>query len=202
MEKYKNSKVTHSLILICIAVYVISTLLYGLTMSAYDAIEFLGYNPLLVAIEHDYYRFITSNFIHFGIFHIVVNCYSLYNIGTFVEGILGVKDYSFVVVCSMISTTLLPYLLFLINGFGYNSVSGGISGVICGLLGCIVAFALVVKGEFQEVLKSLMPSIILMLVMSISLSDISLSGHLSGMSGGFVSSYLLLKYRTKKRIIN
>jgi rhomboid protease GluP len=199
MNKYKNYPITYSLIIICIIVYIITTLLFGTTMSSYDALQFLGYNPLVVSVYHQYYRLITANFIHFGIFHLVVNCYSLYNIGTFIERILPKKDYIIVLISSMISTNLISYILYFINGFGENTVCGGISGVICGLLGALAALSYVLKGVYRDVFKSVMPSIILMIIMSITLSSISLSGHLSGMFGGFVSMYIILKIKTKKR---
>lgn len=204
MNKYKNYSVTYILIAVCIFVYIITTLLYGFEMTAYDAIEFFGFNPLVIYSENSYYRLITANFIHFGIIHIVVNCYSLYNIGSFVERILSKKDYIIVIVCSMITTTLIPYIMFFINSYGYNSVSGGISGVICGLIGSIAAMALLYKGQFKDVFRSILPSIGLMIFMSVGFDDISLSGHLSGMLGGFLSSYILLnrKLKIRNRIVN
>lgn len=204
MVKYKNITITNILIGICILFYIITTLLYGIEMSAYDALDFCGYNPMIIYNDSSYYRLITANFIHFGILHIVVNCYSLNNIGPFVERVLGYRDYIIVIVSSAIMTTLIPYIMFLINGFGYNSVSGGISGVICGLLGSIGAMALLYKGQFKDVFRSILPSIMLMIFMSISFDDISLSGHICGMFGGFVSSYILLKIKLKymNRIIN
>jgi len=199
MDKYKKYKITYTLIAICIIVYIITTYLYGVEMSVYDALNFGGYNPVIVYIQKDYYRLITANFIHFGIVHLVVNCYSLYNIGPFMEQILGFRDYLIVVISSMISTTLIPYILFFINDFGYNSVSGGISGVICGLLGSTAALALVLKGRYEDLFRSVLPSIILMVFMSIGFQEISLSGHICGMIGGFVSTYILLKMKTKDR---
>lgn len=199
MNKYKNLTVTNIIIGLCVLFYIITTLLYGIEMNAYDAIEFLGYNPLVVYSDSSYYRLITANFIHFGILHIVVNCYSLNNIGPFVERVLGIKDYLLVIISSMLSTTVIPYIMFLINGYGYNSVSGGISGVICGLLGSIAAMALLYKGQFKEVFRSILPSLLLMIFMSVSFDDISLSGHICGMFGGFVSTYIILKMKLMKR---
>ena len=97
----------------------------------------------------------------------------------------------------MLSTTVIPYIMFLINGYGYNSVSGGISGVICGLLGSIAAMALLYKGQFKEVFRSILPSLLLMIFMSVSFDDISLSGHICGMFGGFVSTYIILKMKLR-----
>ena len=77
IKDYKNFPVTTGLILISVIVYLISFVLYGPTMNAYQALHLGAYNGFYVQHTHEYYRFITSNFIHFGILHIVVNCYSL-----------------------------------------------------------------------------------------------------------------------------
>ena len=202
MKDFRKYKITYILMTICVIMYAISTVLYGIEMSASDALRFFGYNPVYVYYFKQYYRIITANFIHFGIFHIVVNCYSLYNVGTFVERVLDTVDYIIVIVASLLCTNGIPYILYLFTGFGATSVSGGISGVIFGLLGCIAALALVVGGGFEDVFSSILPSIILMLILSVTMSSISLSGHVCGMIGGFVSTYIILQVKKNLRYRN
>lgn len=199
LEKYKKSPVTISLILICALIYIISVLLYGTSMDGQQGIQFGAYNPLLVAFAHQYYRLITANFVHFGLLHIVVNCYSLYGLGIFVESVLKTKKYLIVIIVSALSTTGLPYLLFLMNGFEANIVSGGISGVIFGIIGALGALALTYKDVFLSIFKQLAPNLILMLLISFMVPSISLSGHVSGLIGGFVSTYVLLRIKPKKK---
>lgn len=196
--KYKKSPITLGLITICIVVYIISFLLFGEQMTAQEALTLGGYNPLLVFYQNDYYRFLTANFIHFGILHIAVNAYSLYGIGLFIESVLKTKKYLIVLLVSAISTTLLPYLLFLVNGFEANVVSGGISGVIFGLIGALGAMALLYKDVFLDIFKQLAPNVGLMLLISFIVPSISLSGHVSGLIGGFVSTYIVLKFKPHK----
>lgn len=197
-RKYKEAPVTISLIAICIIVYVISFLLYGVEMNVQEAVQFGAYNPLLVYSNHEYYRLLTANFIHFGIFHIVVNCVSLYNIGVFIEKVLK-KKYIVLIFVSALCTSLLPYLLFLINGFGYNTISGGISGVIFGLIGALEALALKYKSVFKDIFKSLAPNLILMLVLSVAVPSISFSGHVSGLIGGFFCTLIILSVKPKNK---
>lgn len=99
-----------------------------------------GFNPYYVQVTHQYYRLITANFIHFGLMHIVVNCYSMYNLSCFVEYLMGSKKYLIVILASMLSTTGLPYIAYLLLGIGVHTVSGGISGVILGSLVLSVRF--------------------------------------------------------------
>lgn len=199
LKNYKKYPITIGLITICVFVYIISTLLYGFEMNAQDGLAFGGFNPLYVFYENEYYRLITANFIHFGILHIAVNSYSLFGIGIFIERVLKTKKYIIVLAASALSTTLLPYLLFLFNGYGSTSVSGGISGVIFGLLGAIGALALTYRDVFLDVFKQLLPNVLLMLFISFAIPSISLSGHISGLIGGFVATYIVLKMKTKPK---
>ncbi len=199
LYKYKKSPITYSVIGICIVVYVVSVLMYGIEMSAYEGLTFGGYNPLLVAFGGDYYRLITANFIHFGLLHIVVNCYSMLGLGVFIENTLSRVEYIIILGVSALFTTLLPFVLFLINGFEANVVSGGISGVIFGLIGSLGALALCYKDVFMTVFKQLAPNVTMMLVISFIVPSISLSGHVSGMIGGFVATYIILKLKRKQK---
>ena len=173
--EYKKSPVIYTLMSICIFVYIISFLLYGLEMNAYQGLELGGYNPIYVHDYHQYYRLITANFIHFGILHLAVNMSAIYNLGIFVERIFQ-KKMIIVAFVSLLSTNFLPYLLYLYNGFG-----------------TLAALALLKKNIFSDIFKSLLPNLIAMILISIIVPNISLSGHICGFIGGFFSSYLLIK---------
>lgn len=199
LRKYKKAPITMGLISICIVVYVISFLLFGEEMNVLEGIMFGGYNPVLVSVNHDYYRLITANFIHFGIIHIAVNCYSLYGLGTFIESSLKIKKYVFVIIVSALSTNLIPYVLYLVMGFGADSLSGGISGVIFGLIGSLGALALKYRNIFMDVFRQLAPNVLLMLLISFVVPSISLPGHVSGMIGGFIATYIILHIKPKNK---
>lgn len=197
--KYKNAPITTILIGICVSVYIISVFLFGIEMDAKQGLAFGAYNPLYVVFNHEYYRFITANFIHFGLLHLVVNCYSMYGIGMFIERTLKIKKYIIVIIVSALTTTGLPFILFLINGFEMYTISGGISGVIFGLIGSLGALALKYKNIFMDIFKQLTPNLILMLGISFIIPSISLSGHVSGFIGGFISTYIILLLPRKNK---
>ena len=140
--KYKSFPITISLICLCILVYAMSFVWFGEEMNALEGLYFGGFNPVYIQLSHEYYRLLSANFIHFGILHLAVNCYSLYGLGLFIEKSLGLKKYLILILVSALTTTSLPYLFYLITGYGANVVSGGISGVIFGLIGGLGALAL------------------------------------------------------------
>ncbi|MBS5115095.1 MAG: rhomboid family intramembrane serine protease [Erysipelotrichaceae bacterium] len=198
-NKYKKCKITYSLILICLIVYLYSFIKYGETMSAWEAYELGAFNPLFVEWSREYWRFITSNFIHFGIIHLACNCYSLQGIGCFLEQTFKSKHYLIIIMSSAICTNLLGYIAFLINGYGANTMSGGISGVIFGLLGAIVVIAYQYKGIYERIYRSLLPNIILMFLISFLASGISLSGHIGGFIGGMLATALVVNHIEKNK---
>lgn len=191
---YKKYPVTCLTVVVCILVYFYTSLKYGLEMNAYQGIESGGFNPAIVIGLKEYYRLITANFIHFGLMHVFVNCYSLINLGNVMEYLLGQKRYAIILAVSALSTTLLPCIYFLITGSGADSVMGGISGVIFGLMGALLALAVKFKNVYAYLFKQISSSVLLMLVISFLVPSISLSGHVSGMIGGFVSMLMIIKF--------
>ena len=199
MNKIKKYPVTYTLLFLCFLVYIITTLLFGFDMNAMQGLAFGGFNPYYIKITHQYYRFITANFIHFGLMHIVVNCYSLYSLSCFVEYLLGSKTYILVIIASMLSTTCLPYFAYLLWGLGAHTVSGGVSGVIFGIIGSIGALYCFYPEGLHDLARSLAQNVLLMLFISFVVPTISLSGHISGLIGGFLSTYLILLIKKRKK---
>ena len=89
MNNIKKYPITYTLLALCILTYIGTTLLFSMDMNAMQGLACGGFNPYYVQVTHQYYRLITANFIHFGLMHIVVNCYSMYNLSCFVEYLMG-----------------------------------------------------------------------------------------------------------------
>ncbi len=198
--EWKRYKLTSLLIGVCIVVYIITVMTFGReTMSASQAIQAGGFNPLLIEYNHEYWRFITANFIHFGILHLLVNCYSLYNVGSFMERTFKPKHYTFILLISGIFTNVLPYIMYFLFDIGTFSVGGGISGVIFGLLGAMCVIAYRYKGVYYHIYRQLLPNILLMFGISILLPNISLWGHLGGFIGGILATWIVSYFIDKKK---
>lgn len=198
MNEMKKYPVTMALMGICIIVYLYTTVRYGFTMSALEALEAGAYNPYYVFNLHQYTRLLTANILHFGIMHLVMNMYALYGLGCFMEMVLKRTQYILVILVSALTTTLLPGLVYLVNGFEMNVVSGGVSGVIFGIIGGIGALAMTRGSIFQDVFRDLSKNLILMLLISVLVPQISLSGHVGGLLGGFAVTWLITQ-RPQKR---
>ncbi len=194
MSRLQQSKITAGLILICFVIYLYTTFKYGMSMNAVEGIEAGGFNPLYVVYYHQYYRLLTANFIHFGIFHLLANCYSLYAFGMFLEYVIRFKRFLLLTIFSLLFTTSIPLLIYFINGFGANTVLGGISGVIFSYLGAFTYLSFRYRDVFKRIFNQLIPILFLNLFISVSVPSISLVGHLGGYIGGIIIMFILERF--------
>ena len=157
---------------------------------AYTLVQFGAlYKPLVLG--GDYYRLITTAFLHIGVIHLLVNCYSLYVIGSQLESFLGKFKFLFVYLVSALSGSLMSII--------FNThVSAGASGAIFGLLGSMLYFGYNYRVFLGNVMKSqIIPLIILNLGLGFMMSGIDNAAHIGGLVGGLISTMAVgLKHKT------
>ena len=138
-----------------------------------------------------YYRLLTSAFIHGGILHLVVNMYSLYIVGSQVESYMGKFKYCIIYLFSAFIGNLLS-----ITVSSYASV--GASGAIFGLLGSLLYFGYHYRVFLGNVLKSqIIPLILLNLFLGFMIPGIDNFAHIGGLIGGFLVTLALgVKYKS------
>lgn len=142
--------------------------------------------------KHQYYRFITCNFIHIDFLHFFMNAYCLYSLGGFFESYLGTIDYLCLVFISMITSSLMTYSIAQISEKEKYIMSLGSSGIFYGYLGAIIALGVILKGAYFELLTEFIMVIVVNVVFTLITPSISKSGHLGGLLGGFISIVLLI----------
>jgi membrane associated rhomboid family serine protease len=95
-------------------------------------------NPYAISRESQYYRFITSGFIHRDYIHLIFNMITLYYFGSLVESLfgyffggLGISYYIILYFASMVVADIPSYIKYR-NYQGYNSLgaSGAVSAVV------------------------------------------------------------------------
>jgi membrane associated rhomboid family serine protease len=132
-----------------------------------------------VGIQHQYWRLVTSAFLHENLLHIGFNMYLLYLLGTMLEPAIGSIRFA-----TIYATALL------VGSFGAllatSQPSLGASGAIFGLMGAAVV-------ELRSRRISVMESgigglIILNLILSFSIANISIGAHIGGLIGGAVAA--------------
>jgi len=143
-----------------------------------------------VAFNGEWWRLITSGFLHYGLIHIAVNMLSLWMLGKDLELLLGKLRFTIVYFMSLIGGSVAVYL-FADPGVG----TAGASGAIYGLLGAILIAILRLKMNPTQVIGV----IALNLIITISIPGISLFGHVGGFVIGAIAMAALVFAPLKKR---
>jgi len=144
-----------------------------------------SYTPL--TLSGDWWRLITSTFIHFGIIHLLMNMYCLYTIGIYLEPMLGKAKFATAYLC----TGLLAGIVSLwwhtqdINGAGASGAVFGMYGVFLSLL--------TTKLVPEVVRKSLLQSIVIFIGYNLLYgmkSGVDNAAHAGGLISGCIIGYL------------
>lgn len=179
--KPKKPVVTYFLIVLNIIVFAMGVLL---NKSEFIINSFGDYRPLILAGE--YYRMITSMFVHADIFHIGFNMYALYLLGSQAEGFFGHFKFLLIYLLSGISGSLLSILLNL------DTVSVGASGAIFGIMGALLYFGYNFRVYLGNTLiREILPVIGINLLFGFMYPGIDNYGHIGGLIGGITLAMAL-----------
>jgi rhomboid protease GluP len=179
-ESLKKAKITQAIILF----NVLSFIIFNILLPVDNLLQLAQINYKVV-VDHEYYRLITSMFLHADIFHIFSNMVALLIFGTTVENNYSKVEYLIIYFISGLIGNL--FSLFLLP---LNTISLGASGAIFGLVGS--AFILfTVDGD-----KTLIFLGLLYLGYFIIASfgpGINVFAHLFGLIGGILFGYLFIR---------
>lgn len=196
-EKLFSPKVpllTYILMGICILIF---ALMYIFGNGSEDSATLLlfGANLDVLTLSGQYYRLITSIFLHIGIWHLFCNMYSLYIIGSEVENFFGKIKYLIIFLLSGITGSLMAL------AFNHNTISAGASGAIFGLLGALLYFGYYYRTYLGVAIqKSILPVIIVNLLIGFMIPGISNAAHIGGLVGGILTSMMVgIPNKSEKR---
>lgn len=194
MKQKPQAVCTVGIIVINIAVFLILTVL-GNTE---DAVFMLGhgaaYEPLITQ-NHEFYRILTSIFLHFGITHLLNNMVLLGALGWNLEMEIGKIKFLIIYLFSGIGGNL--FSLWHDISAGEAAVSAGASGAIFGLMGALVYVVAVNRGRLGRLSgRGMLIMVALSLYFGLTSSGVDNSAHIGGLICGFLLAALL--YRKKK----
>ena len=188
-ENLIKYKLTYSLILINILIYIISAIKSKnfIDIDIITLIE-LGAKVNLLINEGQIFRFITSAFLHGGIIHIIFNMMALKIIGVQVEQVYGRKKYAVIYLASAIGSSALSYIL------SPQSISVGASGAVFGLLGAMFMFGYKNRKNIgKEYMINIIQVIILNIAIGLTVPNIDNFGHIGGLIVGSLIAAVLFK---------
>ncbi|KAJ4824158.1 hypothetical protein Tsubulata_033626 [Turnera subulata] len=137
--------------------------------------------------QGQFWRLVTSAFLHANAGHLMVNCFSLNSVGPTIEKLSGPKRFLAVYFASAIAGSAMSYGL-------CKAPSVGASGAIFGLVGSLAVFVIrhqgMIGGGKQE-LQHIARVILLNLMVGTAFRGIDNWGHLGGFLGGAAVSWLV-----------
>jgi membrane associated rhomboid family serine protease len=149
------------------------------------------YGPVIQQ-SHDYWRILTSGFLHDGLLHILFNMVFLYFVGRILEPAIGRLNFTVVYFVSLLAGSFGALL------FQPDAVTVGASGACFGLLG-----ALMVVARYRGIPiwnSGLGPTLAINVVFSLSVNGISIGGHLGGFVGGAIAGWLIVELDERRRM--
>ena len=167
--------VTIALIIACVVSFFITD---GLALTGGQGRLFYegGLNAVPVAVDAQYWRLVTTGFLHAGLLHLAFNMILLWFLGFQMEPALGHARFAAIYFVSLLGGAFGALLL------SPDALTVGASGAIFGLMGA-ASVILYSRGinPFQTGIGLLL---LFNLVFSFLLSNVSIGGHLGGLAAG------------------
>jgi membrane associated rhomboid family serine protease len=177
LNSFARPVITQIIIVACIALFIFS---YGANKN--EIISNFGLNPILVQYYGEYYRLITSMFLHVNIMHIAFNMLALWQVGLVLESRLGKFKFAVIYFLSGISGGLLSVYMNEPMAF-----SVGASGAVFGLFGAYVAISRRLNADANGMLVM----IAINLGLGFVVPNIDWHGHVGGLVAGFLLGNLV-----------
>jgi membrane associated rhomboid family serine protease len=142
--------------------------------------------------DGDYWRVVTAGFLHAGFFHLLFNMFSLWILGTMLEPAIGQLRFGLIFFVSLLAGSFGALLV------DPNSLTVGASGGIFGLMGAAVV---VMRNRGINPMESGIGLWIgLNLLITFTVSNISIGGHIGGLIGGTLAALVLFEVPSAFRV--
>ena len=100
-----------------------------------------------ILIKGEYWRLLTSNYIHIGFIHLLFNMWCLYSIGLELEKFIGSQYFIIIYLVTGISGSIASCFI------NYNIVGAGASGAIFGISGALLAIAYYLSRKSNNIIR-------------------------------------------------
>jgi membrane associated rhomboid family serine protease len=143
----------------------------------------LGLNEFFIE-QGEWYRLVTSGFVHFGFIHVGFNMFLLYQLGQLLEPAVGRVRFTLLYFAGLLGGS--AGVLLLPN----NSITAGASGAVFGLMGA--AFVGMRNRGINPFSTGIGTLLLLNLLITFSIPGISIGGHLGGVVAGAIAGWFVL----------
>jgi len=193
LSEFNRYRLTYTIIILNIVIYVISALLSGSFIDMdMETLVHMGalFGPFTV-LDEQWWRLFTAMFLHGGMTHLLMNMFSLYLIGRGAEMYFDTKSYVSIYLFSGLIGGLVSLYVHPV------SVGVGASGAIFGIFGALAGFFLAHRDKIATHSKAFMKDFAIIiginLVIGLSIESVDVSAHIGGLVVGLVGGFLLSK---------
>lgn len=196
MKQKPEALCTVILIAINTVVFFVMTVLGDTENVAFMLMHGAMYEPMITQ-QHEYYRIITSMFLHFGIDHFLNNMVMLGALGWNLEQETGKIKFVIIYMFSGIGGNILS-LAWNVR-IGESAVSVGASGAIFGIMGALLYVVIVNRGRLGRLSgRGMLIMVGLSLYFGLTSTGVDNWAHIGGLLTGFILAAVL--YRRKKAV--
>lgn len=185
----KKVPITVGLVILNIVTFLVLEIM-GDTTNGQFMLAHGALNPEMVLYGRQWYRLMSSMFLHFGGIHLANNMFLLLVLGQLLERAVGPVKYFAIYFGSGLIGAFVSLVHMLL--VGANDISAGASGAIFGIIGGLVVVVLVHKGKYQEyTTKKMLLMVALALYAGFSTSGVDNFNHIGGVIGGVVLTFFI-----------
>jgi membrane associated rhomboid family serine protease len=141
---------------------------------------------------HEYWRLVTSGFLHDGLLHIFINMISLWFVGNALEPAIGRVNFLAVYFVSLLAGS------FGALWFQPQIPTVGASGAIFGIFGALIVVA---RARGIPIWQSGLGFVLVFnLIFSLSVRGISVGDHIGGLIGGLITGFLIVEVAERRQL--
>lgn len=195
METFRKAPVNNTLIVLNILVFILTEITGG-SQNTENMISWGAmYVPLIMG-NQEYYRLLSSVFLHFGMAHLANNMLIQFILGDYLERSMGKIKFLLLYLIGGIGGNFISGCMELRSGF--YAVSAGASGAIFAVMGGLIYVVLINRGHLEDLTtKKLLIMAGFSLYFGFTSTGVDNAAHMGGLFCGFV--FALLVYRRRRR---
>jgi len=163
----------------------------GSSVGGYAYVHGVLFGPLINGpLGHQYWRLLTSGFLHASIIHIGFNMLSLWFVGRSLEPAIGRLYFAAIYFTALLAGS------FGALWFSPDVPTLGASGAIFGVFGALIMVARARRIPLWQ--SGLVPILLFNFFYTLFIANVSIGGHLFGVLSGFATGWLVTEYGEKR----
>jgi membrane associated rhomboid family serine protease len=164
--------------------------LFGPTITGHNIYAGAAGVPSALTGSHQYWRLLTSGFLHAGLVHIALNMLSLWFVGRVLEPAVGRTNFLAIYFASLFAGSFGALV------FSPQIPTLGASTAIFGIFGALIVIAY--RRGIPIWQTGLAPMLLINLVFTLTVAGISIGGHIGGVLAGFICGWCVYEFDERR----